>query len=422
VISNLQYMQEHPEEPDSHNAQVFQQCYRRSAEFIVSLLEEGCEPRLMLDYSGTLFEGLRRMGVSDVFEQLRRVTAPGPYRHAVEWLGSAWGHAVAPSTPVQDYRRHVLAWRQHFAALFGLEALGHVHGFSPAEMALPNHPDVAYEFVRTLLDAGYRWLLVQEHSVELPGSGLGPERKHLPHRLVCRNSQGQSASIVAIIKTQGSDTKLVAQMQPYYEAGGLERQELLGVRVPPLVTQIADGENGGVMMNEFPDKYFEVVRAARASDTSGSNTVLLNVSEYLELLESSGVDFGRLPELQPSHQKRVWDRLEPGAGPERLAQVIGELSREARGFHMDGGSWTNDISWVKGYAGLLDEMQRASALFHERITQSGAQPSEARYRNALFHLMCSQTSCFRYWGQGKWTDYGREFCRRTREILTHDFV
>jgi hypothetical protein len=35
-------------------------------------------------------------------------------------------------------------------------------------MALPNHPDVAYAFVKTLNDCGYQWLLVQEHTVELP--------------------------------------------------------------------------------------------------------------------------------------------------------------------------------------------------------------------------------------------------------------
>ena len=37
-----------------------------------------------------------------------------------------------------------------------------------------------------------------------------------------------------------------------------------------------------------------------------------------------------------------------------------------------------------------------------------------------FHLLCSQTSCYRYWGQGIWTDYGREICRRLEAILTHD--
>jgi len=35
--------------------------------------------------------------------------------------------------------------------------------------------------------------------------------------------------------------------------------------------------------------------------------------------------------------------------------------------------------------------------------------------------MVSQTSCYRYWGPGRWTDYGRELCRRAEAILTHDF-
>ena len=56
--------------------------------------------------------------------------------------------------------------------------------------------------------------------------GRGVERPHLPHRLVCTDSHGNTASIIAIIKTQGSDTKLVGQMQPYYEAKGLRPVEL----------------------------------------------------------------------------------------------------------------------------------------------------------------------------------------------------
>jgi hypothetical protein len=415
VISNLQYMFEHPGEGDNHNAEVFHQCYRRTGEFIRTLIDEGHAPRVMLEYSGTLLHGLARMGLTDVFDELRRVTLPGPYRHAVEWLGMPWGHAVAPSTPALDYRRHVLAWRAHFAELFGENALGYVRGFSPSEMALPNHPDVAYEFVKTLREAGYEWLLVQEHSVELPDTGGAPERKHVPHRLVCRSSRGESASIIAIIKTQGSDTKLVAQMQPYYEAKTLSRVELGGRSVPQLVTQIADGENGGVMMNEFPSKYFEVVRLA-----SGTETPLLNPSEYLDELYALGVRVEHLPALQPIHQKRIWDRLGPGAGPDGLTRVISEIQAEDNRFHMEGASWTNDISWVRGYGPLLSEMEKVSALFHEK-TEGRVSPSEPRYQNALFHLLCSQTSCYRYWGQGKWTDYGRELCRRARDILTYDF-
>jgi hypothetical protein len=108
----------------------------------------------------------------------------------------------------------VRAWQHHFAAIFGLEALERIRGFSPAEMALPNHPDVAYAFVKTLTDCGYDWVLVQVHTVEgLDGREIS--QPHLPHRLVATNSAGETASITAIIKTQGSNTKLVAQMQPY---------------------------------------------------------------------------------------------------------------------------------------------------------------------------------------------------------------
>jgi hypothetical protein len=120
----------------------------------------------------------------------------------VEWLGCTPGHAVAPSTPPQDFRLHVRAWQHRFAAIFDLEALGRVRGFSAAEMALPNHPDVAWAFARTLADCGYQWVLVQEHTVEQP-DGRGVEHPHLPHRLVCTDSRGDTASIVAVIKDAG---------------------------------------------------------------------------------------------------------------------------------------------------------------------------------------------------------------------------
>jgi hypothetical protein len=415
LISNLQHMFENPGVGDNHNAEPFRWCYRRMGEFIPQLFGEGTSPRAMLEYSGTLFHGLLRMGADDVIDALRTITVDPRYRQGVEWLGCPWGHAVAPSTPVQDFRLHVQAWRHHFAALFGPQALDRVRGFSPSEMALPNHPDVAYEFVRTLVENGYDWVLVQEHTVEQPdGSGLSAP--HLPHRLVCTNSSGETASIVAVVKTQGSDTKLGAQMQPYYEAKGLGRQSLAGRSVPPLVTQIADGENGGVMMNEFPPKYLEVVR-----ESSGSSTRLMNATEYLEQLWATGVTPEDLPVVQPLFQQRIWQRMTPGDGPARLAAVIKELSAEGDRFHMEGGSWTSDISWVRGYDDVLIPMDRASSLFHERVLRTGSSPARAHYRNALFHLLTAQTSCYRYWGSGVWTDYGREIARRAADIATYDF-
>lgn len=411
LISNLKEMFDHPDLGDNHNAAVFKWCYERIGKLVPELMEQGFEPRVMLEYSGNLIYGLRQMGLNDVIDSLKAVTCNPKYRRAVEWLGCPWGHAVAPSTPVQDYRLHVKAWQQYFAAIFGEEALSRVRGFSPSEMALPNQPDVAYEFVKTLRDAGFQWVLVQEHTVELPHNGHGPELKHLPHRLVCRNSQGAEVSIIALIKTQGSDTKLVAQMQPLYEARSLDRWQLGGKSVPPIVTQIADGENGGVMMNEFPPKFLEAVK-----ESSGSNTPLINGTEYIELLFRLGIREEDLPVIQPVKQKKLWENFKAGDGPEKMVEVIANLQKEDHQFHMEGGSWTNSISWVQGYENVLGPMAKASAAFNSKVLEANIPTSDERFRKALFYLLCCQTSCYRYWGQGRWTDYGIEICRRSEEV------
>jgi hypothetical protein len=416
IISNLKHMMDNQHIGDNHNAPVFRWCYKRMGEFVPQLVHEGKQPRIMLEYSGSLLHGLIDMGLTDVIDALRPLTTQPEYYRAVEWLGAPFGHAVAPSTPIQDFRLHVQAFQHHFAALFGIEALDRLVGFSPSEMALPNHPDVAYHFVKTLREAGYRWVLVQEHTVERLEDGGGIRQKHVPHLLVARNSEGEEVSIVAIIKTQGSDTKLVAQMQPCYEARGLSRTSVAGIEIPQLVTQIADGENGGVMMNEFPPKFLDVMR-----ESSHSETPPLNVTEYLDYIESLGVTPTKLPRVLPLYQKRLWDRFTPGSGPERLKSAIEELKREDHRFHVEGGSWTNNISWVKGYDEVLQPMERASALFAEKVIARNVPTTHPAYRRALFHLLTAETSCYRYWGEGLWTDYGREIARRAIAILEHDF-
>ena len=135
----------------------------------------------------------------------------------------------------------------------------------------------------------------------------------------------------------------------------------------------------------------------------------------------AGIREDDFPVIQPVFQSAIWDRFQPGEGPERLAQEIEALRRESPRFHMEGGSWTNNLSWVKGYDNVLGPMEEASALFYEKILKAGVPTDDPRYRNALFHLMASQTSCYRYWGQGLWTDYGREICRRVQDIIHYDF-
>jgi hypothetical protein len=414
LISNLDYMMRNPGSGDNHNASVFAECYARMGDLIPEQVHAGRIPRIMLDYSGELLFGLRKMGRGDVLDRLKRITCDPHYRKYVEWLGTMWGHAVASSTPPPDLKLHVRAWQQNFAAVFGWDALARVRGFSPPEMHLPNHPDVAYEYIKTLRECGYRWLLVQEHTVETPEGG-GLRDKHLPHRLLARHSNGEEASIVAIIKTQGSDTKLVAQMQPFYEAQGLQCKEIDGISVPPLVVQIGDGENGGVMMNEFPSCFRQTVGRF---GTEG--VVAVNVTEYLEMLEQAGVRETMLPCCRPIHQGRVFERIakwETGAADKAIA----ELKRDDPHFSMEGGSWTNNISWVKGYDNVLTPMNQLSARFHEVLDGRTIDTNSRAYRNALFHLLVAETSCYRYWGQGVWTEYAKEICRRGSDILTYDF-
>jgi hypothetical protein len=288
-----------------------------------------------------------------------------------------------------------------------------VRGFSPPEMHLPNHPDTAYEYIKALLECGYRWLLVQEHTVE-PVEGHVFHDKHLPHRLVAKNSCGDEVSIIAIIKTQGSDTKLIGQMQPYYEAKTLHRRDIGGISVPPIVTQIGDGENGGVMMNEFPSAYRQAVNQFGAD-----GVVNVNVTEYLELIEQAGVTKEMMPAVRPIHQGRVFAGIEhwrPGAADEAIMQI----KHDHPHFAMEGGSWTNNISWVHNYENVLTPMNKLSAQFHQAMDNRPIDRNSRAYRNVLFHLLSAETSCFRYWGQGVWTDYGQEICRRGADILTYD--
>jgi hypothetical protein len=415
IIGNLQYMMERQHVHGMHDAPVFAWCYSRIADFIRELADAGRHLRIMLDYSGELLFGLRQMGRGDILDNLRSIVHDDRYWPCAEWLGTMWGHAVVPSTPVPDVRLHIRAWQHNFAAIFGWEALQRVRGFSPPEMHLPNHPDLAHEYVRALRECGYQWLLVQEHTVE-ETDGQGLRERYLPRRLVARNSRGEEASIIALIKTQGSDTKLVAQMQPLGEARGQHPRDLAGRRVPPLVAQIADGENGGVMMNEFPNNYKPVWHGLGTEGVVG-----INGTEYLELLAAAGVTEKNFAPIQPLHQRALWQRVGGPPTPEGVAKAIEEAKRADHRFNMEGGSWTNNLSWVRGYENVLDPMNKLSAAFHGKLNGRAVDTRGAAYRGALFHNLVAQTSCYRYWGQGRWTDYAREICRRGSEILSRDF-
>ncbi|MEO1134967.1 MAG: glycosyl hydrolase family 57, partial [Cyanobacteria bacterium J06639_1] len=185
-------------------------------------------------------------------------------------------------------------------------------------------------------------------SVErLDGSGIWHEHKYVPNTLMARNSRGETVTITALIKTQGSDTKLVAQMQPYHEALGRGPQEIgNGKVIPSCVTQIADGENGGVMMNEFPRGFMPVWDDIQQNGRGAEGVVGLNGTEYLELIEAAGVSPEDYPTCQAVHQHKIWAKVTPDqATPEAVEAAIADLKQTDHQFSMDGASWTNDLSW-----------------------------------------------------------------------------
>lgn len=410
LISNLQYMLEHPYTGDNHNAPVFLQCYSRISNIIRNLVAEGHHPRIMLDYSGNLLWGLQQMGQIGVLDNLKRITTDPEYYPNVEWLGTMWSHAVVSSTPIPDIKLHLIAWRLHFASIFGREAAKRVTGFSPPELHLPIHPDVCYEYIKALKECGYQWLIVQEHTVEnLDGGPIC--RPFFPHRLVARNSLGQGVEIPVLIKTQGSDTKLVGQMQPYAEAKSLQRQEYGGTVLPPYVLQIGDGENGGVMMNEFPPAYAQTFREIGARGVAA-----LNGSEYLALVKQSGLRESSFIPIQSASQHKIWREVTQ-VSPNAANEAIQKIREIDPGYNLDRGSWTNDRSWVQGYENVLDPINTLSVNFHRRFDSVEINLQSPQYQEALLYLLLSQTSCFRYWGQGIWTEYAKEICRRGTEAI-----
>jgi len=185
-------------------------------------------------------------------------------------------------------------------------------------------------------------------------------------------------------------------------------------------------------MNEFPQAFIQAhhrIASQTIASQGGSGgtvsndatvanpkTVAINGTEYLELLEAAGVESGDFPPIQAVHHHKLWHQVGSQPTPESVEAAIAELQRNDPSFSMAGASWTNNLSWVEGYANVLEPMTSLSAAFHQRFDPLvAADPAVTRsepYQQALLHLLLLETSCFRYWGQGSWTDYATEIHRR----------
>ena len=201
----------------------------------------------------------------------------------------------------------------------------------------------------------------------------GAERVFVPNRLLARNGRGEELSITALIRL-GLGHQTCGPNAALYGGIGLRTTTPRNVEVPSLVSQIADGENGGVMMNEFPEAFRQANRHIRDNP---NGTVAINGSEYIEALERSGVDPHHFPIIQAVQQHRLWTETGDNTSAEAIEQAISKLSGDDSGFSMEGASWTNNLSWVEGYANVLGPMNQLS------VKPCAVRPS--RRRNTLNH-------------------------------------
>ena len=137
-------------------------------EFIRQLLGEDRQPRVMLDYSGTLLHGMRQMGLDDVFDALGYLTGDLRARQAVEWLGCTWGHAVAPSTPSRTCGCTCAPGSTISLPSSALRRSGASADSPPPRWRCPTTPMSPARSSAPLADCGYQWVLVQEYTAQQP--------------------------------------------------------------------------------------------------------------------------------------------------------------------------------------------------------------------------------------------------------------
>ena len=76
----------------------------------------------------------------------------------------------------------------------------------------------------------------------------------------------------------------------------------------------------------------------------------------------------------------------------------------------------NNLSWEDGYKNVLEPIAKLSACFHQTfdllVIKDPAITKTDSYKEALLYLLLLETSCFRYWGQGRWTEYAKTIFER----------
>ena len=386
IVSNLRKMWCAGNDKDRYEARQFYRCYLNPAQKVMEAHEQG-KPyaACMVDYSGTLLEGLLDMdreglfaaeGMPSFVETFREAFARHPEH--LELLLIPWSHPYLDGgTPLRDIDRQIGRAFELYEAVFGRETRERVKGFFPPELGLPKDPDVLYELVRRCRERGLRWMLVNESSLE--DRDGQPVPSGYAYTREVKNRAGAEASIGVLPR----------QHDIYQSEGGGHAaaksalHSRLGESETPLMLGSAgDLENGGVMMNEHWGPWLDTV-----GDQPGDPVAPATGSAYLEGM------------LEAAFGSADWARAD-------------ELFRPVRSH---GGSWTYDSAhWTEGEnKQALDSLAGTLSEFHNDLLEAagGEHPENGAVAEAWYAsergLFILETSCYRYWGDsGDWMEAG----------------
>ena len=360
LISNLEKMLL----VNQWNGKLIARAYKNPAKYVLSLKEEGYEPRIMLDFSGILLEALDEIGkklnktyvngekIGNIVKLYKRVLKK--YPEAIEFAGSAYSHCYFPVVPIEDYELQINEWKKVFKRLFGQKALKRIKGFWLPEMGIPGDEDRVYTLIKFLKDSGYEWIILPTEALKEEKKLTYEQRIQLtsePHTLKVRDE-----SIIVILKVRYDflDQQAGCDADCVYEKC-LEAARIHSKNSPALVVPASDGENGNVMMNEFFPQTFVPFFKKKVN----KNVESMCVSEFLE-------NFYKDKELSRIKLKKT------------------------------GGSWMGGHeNWIEG---------RKRVILNRRIQELSKEFHNLSKKNEKIKriVLIAETSCYTYWNTSFW--------------------
>lgn len=195
-------------------------------------------------------------------------------RRIIDILGSAFYHPVLPLIPEEDWRDHLVNWKELGSHLFWRQDF---QGFWPPELGF------SMELIPLIQAMGYRYVIVDSEHVRPLTPMSEAERLYLPH--VARHDD---AEVIVIVRHRDLSNALANgtdfdwfNRQVSESTSGVEN---------PLVTTCSDGENGAWYRNTHIESNFWGGFYGGLLDASRDNGIIQPtfIHQYLETYGTHG--------------------------------------------------------------------------------------------------------------------------------------